>query len=215
VWNACRRVGFTEDGLDRSFIDQTKFDVARGARGKSAFNPATDPTPRAIIGAKFADLLSPAGELIPAEPHTNRSKADTEAENLRLREALEFIASQKVSLKALGFWDQPKEFQEPAKVSKVTVKSCYGDTLNCGIQELKAITKNKELAQQQKSVDFKMKVADNKQQAMIALELQVMRSLDYDVPSIRFGPGYTKLKKRAACGKLLLRPITLLALTMN
>jgi hypothetical protein len=179
---------------------------SRGSLGKSRFGVAA--TPRAIITDKFADLLTPVADGTVTTVGNNtvqgrRSKADVEAENLRLREAISELAAQQVSLKALGFWTAPDQVDVPAPEPKVTVKSCWGDSLNCGVQELKAERKEKEAAAALKSKLYQEQVAANKERAAIKLELQAMGAEDINTITNKCGQGYKKLGKRAACLKLL------------
>ena len=71
--------------------------------------------------------------------------------------------------------------------------------------------KEKERLAEQKSREYRDRVAANKEAAAIKLELQAMASEDKSIVlssdttplSIRYGLGYKKLGKRAACLKLL------------
>ena len=131
-----------------------------------------------------------------------RSKSDVEAENLRLHEALEFLASQTTSLKAMGFWTQPEVEQAPEE-ARITVKNCWGDSLNCGVQEVRALKRAKDDAAALKSQKFQEQVAINRENAHIKLEIQAMSAEDFDSDSKKLGANYKKLNKRAACFKII------------
>ena len=134
----------------------------------------------------------------------------TRVSTLEQRECLSCISSKEASLKALGFWNAPttdlsNDDEDDAR--RTNIKSCWGDTLNCGIQEKRAESKEKERIAALKSEEYQKRVAANKDAAIRKLEQQAMASEDKSVwagpAGIRLGPGYKKLSKRAACLKLL------------
>ena len=210
IWAAARKVGFDNDQLKPHLVDQTKFVLAQAIRGRNDFN---DGTPRNILDRKFGDLLTPDHKELIEGTQTawKKTKSDLEMENQRLREALTYIASQKTTLKALGFYENANNNQEVDNEERTNIKSYWGDTLNCGIQEKRAENKEKERLAKEKSHAYHAKVLANKEAAAAKLELQAMASEDVNVcmpigataPKLEQGPGYKKLSKRAACLKLL------------
>lgn len=206
VWNAARKCGFTREGLDRNQVDRSKFAMAAVARGKhSVFSKMA--TPRAIVTSKFADLVSPDATKLIETQTISKTMEEKDAEILRLHQCLGECLNQTASLKALGFWDEPVNDNENEDESdkRVNIKQLYGDTLNCGIQEAKEVTKQKEKEQLEKSKLYHERVALNKEKERERLEKQAFHSNDYDAVSKRLGPLYKKLCKRAACRHILKR----------